>query len=105
MFWMKKKNVGGPESIPAYVARLIGDEWGKLPRAGDHWAEYLMVTRPRANGGDDLDVRIFDKWHATEKKVQVLDYSSLDPHPNLVLLEGSFNKKAKKGAIKARMTT
>jgi hypothetical protein len=64
-----------------------------------------MVTRPQANGGDDLDVRIFDKWHATEKKVQVLDYSSLDHHPDLVLLEGWFNRKAKKGAIKARMTT
>lgn len=100
MFWMKKKNVGGPEAVPAYLARLIGDEWGKLPRTGDHWAEYFVVMRPRS--GDEFDVRIFDKWIAAEKKVQVLDYSSLDAHPDLVLLEGSLNKKTKKGAIKAR---
>ncbi|RJR48556.1 MAG: hypothetical protein C4576_08000 [Desulfobacteraceae bacterium] len=104
MFWMKKKNDGKPESIPAYLARLIGDEWGKLPRNGDHWAEYLMVTRPRSGGSEEFEVRIFDKWYATEKNVQVLDYSSLDANPDLVLLEGFFSKKTKKGSIKARKT-
>jgi len=102
MFWMKKKNDGKPESIPAYLARLIGDEWGKLPRNGDHWAEYMMVTKPLSGVNEEFNVRIFDKWYAKEKNVQVTDYSSLDAHPELVLLEGSFNKKTKKGAIKAR---
>jgi hypothetical protein len=103
MFWMKKKAVGRPQAVPAYLTRLIGDEWGKLPRVGDHWAEYHMVARPR--GGDDFDVRIFDSWSASEKKLEVLDYSSLDAHPDLVLLEGSFNKKTKKGAIKVSKAT
>lgn len=101
MFWSKKKENGRPVSVPAPMARLIGDEWGKIPRTGDHWAEYLAVMRPRSNGGDEFDVRIFDKWSAAEKKVQVQEYSSLDPHPDLILLQGWFNKKSKKGEIKA----
>jgi hypothetical protein len=105
MFWMKKKNKGGPAPIKSRMARMIGDEWGKIPRTGDHWAEYLAVMRPRSNGADEVDVRIFDKWRAAEKKVQVLDYSSLDSHPDLILLEGWYDEKGKKGEIKARKTS
>ena len=82
------------------MARLIGDEWGKLPRNEDHWSEYLAVMRPKSSEGVVFDVRIFDKWSAVEKKVTVTDYSSLDLHPELILLEGWFNKKTKKGEIK-----
>jgi hypothetical protein len=101
MFWRKNKNDGRPVSVPASMARLIGEEWGKIPRTGDHWAEYLAVMKTR-NGADEVDVRIFDKWCASEKKVEVRGYSSLDPHPDLVLLEGWFDQKSKKGEIKAR---
>jgi len=100
MFWMKK-NGNKPAAVSGAMSRLIGNEWGKLPRSGDHWAEYLSVMRPQ-NGGDEVvDVRIFDKWYVNEKGVAVTDYSSLDGHPDLVLLQGWFNKKTKKGEIKA----
>jgi hypothetical protein len=102
MFWMKKRNDGKPVSLSAGMSRLIGEEWAKLPRNGDHWAEYLAVMRPQSDGGDVFDIRIYDKWVATEKKVQVLGYSSLDAHPELILLEGWFNQNSKKGEILAR---
>jgi hypothetical protein len=103
MFWTSRTNNKntGPVSISGPLARLIGEEWGKLSRVDDHWAEYRAVLRPRSEAGDDFDVRIFDKWCASKKKVTVLDYSSLDHHSDLVLLEGWFNKKSKKSEIKA----
>jgi hypothetical protein len=47
-------------------------------------------------------VRIFDNWSAKDKKVTVLNYASLDDRPDLVLIEGWFDKKSKKGEFKAR---
>jgi len=104
MFWMKRKDDGKPVSVSAAIARLIGDEWGKLPRSGDHWAEYLAVMKPQSEGQDVLDVRIYDKWCASEKKVNVQNYSSLDIHPDLILLEGWYDKRSNKGEIRARKT-
>jgi len=100
MFWSKKDG-NKPTSVSGPLSRLIGNEWGKLPRSGDHWAEYQVVMRPQSEGGDVYDVRIFDKFMANEKKVSVTDYSALDSHPELVLLGGWFNQKTKKGEIKA----
>ena len=100
MFWMKKDG-NKPAAVSGAMSRLIGNEWGKIPRTGEHWAEYLAVMRPQSEGGDVFDVRIFDKWMVNEKKVAVTDYSALDAHPDLVLLQGWFNKKTKKGDIKA----
>lgn len=100
MFWMKKDD-GKPAEVSGAMSRSIGNEWGKIPRSEEHWAEYLAVMRPQGNGGDLFDVRIFDKWMVGERKVAVTDYSTLDDHPDLVLLAGWWNKKTKKGEIKA----
>lgn len=101
MFWKKKgEKDGKPVKVSAAMSRLVGDEWGKLPRTSDHWPQYLAVMRPRPEDGDVHDVRIFDMGDANQKKVSVENYASLDKHEELILLAGWYNQKTKKGEIK-----
>jgi hypothetical protein len=101
----KKKNQNvyqGPYRITGSLARLIGEEWGKITQSGDHWVEYLAVSRPHQENQAVIDVRVFDKWCAVQKKVEVKDFSSLDGHPELIVMEGWYDEKAKKASIKAK---
>jgi len=98
----KKSGYKGPYRISGSLARLIGEEWGKLPQAGDHWVEYLAVSRPHPQDQKLIDVRIFDSWCAAQKKVDVKDFSSLDGHPDLILMEGWCDEKGGKGSIRAK---
>ena len=103
MFWKKDKNADtGPVSISGPIGRLIAEELAKIKSSGDHWAEYRAVMRPQSVNGDVFDVRIFDNWSVKEKKAKVMSYVSLDDRPDLVLIEGWFDKKTKKGEFKAR---
>ena len=74
MFGKKKSGYQGPYRITGNLARLIGEEWGKLPQNGDHWVQYLAVSRPHPEDLKVIDVRIFDEWCASQKKVQVKDF-------------------------------
>ena len=98
----KKKNKNGPVKIDGHLSRQIGSEWGKIAMPGDHWVNYLAVKRQRPENQDIIDVRIFDEWKANEKKVKVVDYASLDTHPELVLLEGWIDNKSKTTDIRAK---
>lgn len=102
MFWKKERNPQKPFKISGSLARLIGTEWAKIPQSHDHWVSYMAVSRARADDQGQLDVRIFDEWGAAQKKVEVRDFSSLDGHPDLVLMEGWYDQKSKKGSIKAK---
>jgi hypothetical protein len=104
MFGMKGKPKAsqGPYRIKNSLSRVIGGEWGKLPEPGDHWVEYLAVSRPNPENKQHLSVRIFDKWCADQKKVAVQDFSSLDVHPDLILMEGWYDRKSRTGNIKAK---
>lgn len=53
-----------------------------------------MEARPESK--DAFDFRVFDKAQAVAKKVTIKDYSSLDEHPDLIVYEGWFDKKAMK---------
>jgi len=50
--------------------------------------------RPRPEGKDVFDVRVFDQAQVAAKKVTVNDYTSLDEHPDLILYQGQFDKKS-----------
>jgi hypothetical protein len=104
MFSKKEKQNAnnGPYRVSGSLARLIGEEWGKIPQSGDHWVQYLAVSRPRSDNREMVDVRIFDGWAAAQKKVEVKDFSSLDRHPDLILMEGWCDQKSKSGSIKAK---
>ena len=98
----KKKTEMGPVKVDGTLSRKIGNEWGKIAMPGNHWVNYLAVKRPRPDDQDIVDVRIFDEFRASEKKVKVLDYASLDEHPDLILLEGWIDNKSKTSDIKAK---
>lgn len=98
----KRKAHQGPHSINNSLSRIIGAEWLKLPQPGDHWVQYLAVSRPNPENEQHVVVRIFDKWCAEQKKVAVQDFFSLDGHPELILMEGWYDQKSRRGNIKAK---
>jgi hypothetical protein len=104
MFWKKKeaKKNEGPVKIDRLLYEIIGDEWKNVPQDSNHWIEYKAVTRPHEDNNLVCDVRVFDLWCAKEKKIKVSNYASLDGHPDLIVLEGWVDRKAKKGDIKLR---
>ena len=104
MFSKNKKDTKElkPHEITGKLARLIGEEWGKIPQSGDHWVKYLAVSRPRPDNGDVKDIRVFDEWSAAHKNILVKDYASLDGSPDLIVMEGWYDSKTGKGDIKAK---
>jgi hypothetical protein len=102
MFGRNKSGYQGPYRVSGSLARVVGEEWGKLPQSNDHWVEYLAISRPHPDDLQVIDVRIYDNWCASQEKVEVKDYSCLDGHPDLVLMEGWYDQKSKRGCIKAK---
>jgi len=61
------------------------------------WARKLKaVVRPRPEYKDAFDFRVFDEAQAAAREVTIKDYDSLDEHPDLIVYEGWFDKKAMK---------
>ena len=103
MFWNKKKKAIGsrPTKLDKTLYRIIGSEWDKIPQSdSDHWVKYMAIMRPQKEDGEVYDVRIFDEWSAQQNQIRVINYMSLDMHPELVLFEGWFDRKSKNGDIK-----
>jgi hypothetical protein len=73
------------------VGRYLVVELGKNP----DWVWRLKsAVRPRPEGKDCFDVRVFDDVKTAAMNVAVRDYTSLDGHPELILYEGWFDKKS-----------
>ena len=90
-----------PRDIPEPVGRYLIVELGQNP----DWVWHLKsVVRPRQEGKDCYDVRIFDEGKAAQKNVTVKDYTSLDDHPGLILYEGWFDKRSYKVEIDEKKT-
>ena len=102
MFWKRKPAAGepskpkseklpGPKSIPELVGRHLITELKQDP----DWVWNLKgVVRPRSEGKDAFDFRVFDETRVAAKEVKVKDYTSLDEHPDLVIYQGWFDKKS-----------
>jgi len=101
MFWKKKpagepskpkaEKLPGPKDIPQAVGGYLVTQLKQNP----DWVWTLKtVVRPRPDGKDRFDFRVFDQAQVAAKKVTVKDYNSLDEHPNLILYEGWFDKKS-----------
>ena len=103
MFGKNKEKASAPKptKLDRVLYKVIGSEWDKIPQSdSDHWVKYMAVMRPQKAEGDVFDVRIFDEWSAQQNKVSIFNYDSLDTHPELILFEGWFDRKSKKGDIK-----
>ena len=108
MFWKnrKKEIKSRPMKLDRTLYKIIGSEWDKIPQAeSDHWVKYMAVMRLQKEDGDVYDIRVFDEWSAQQKRISIFNFASLDNHPELILFEGWFDKKAKKGDIKYKLAT
>jgi len=94
----REENGSGPVKIDRNLYRIVGREWERLPPS-DHWVRFMAVLRRHADNPDICDVRIYDEWCTNNRGITVSDYASLDFHPDLVLFEGWFDKKAGTGNI------
>jgi hypothetical protein len=110
--FLKKKPVAGepskaqaeklpkPQSLPEAVGRELVLGFDKDP----DWVWRLKcVMRRRQNEKSRFDIRIFDEAQAAEKGVRVRDYTSLDDYPELVLFDGSYDKKTWQTHIEERV--
>jgi len=112
-FWERKTDAGKPsgakvqklskpKNIPEPVGRYLVVKLGKNP----DWVWNLKgAVRPRPEGKDRYDVRIFDLAKVAQKSVTVKDYTSLDEHPELILYEGWFDKKTLKVEIEDKQVS
>ena len=92
MFWKSHGNEEKgipPKAIPDAVGRFLVV---RLKQDPDWVWNLKVVMRPRTGDKDVFDVRVFDE-RQLGGKVRVTHFASLDPHPDLVLYEGWFNKK------------
>jgi len=87
----KAQKLPRPKDIPEPVGRYLVVNLGKNP----DWVWHLKgVVRPRQEGKDSYDVRVFEEGKAAQMNVNVRDYTSLDEHPELILYEGRFDKRS-----------
>jgi hypothetical protein len=110
MFWKKKpvtkepsmpkvEKLPGPKGIPELVGRHLVVELKQNP----DWVWKLKgVVRPRSDGKDRFDFRVFDETQVAGTKVIVKDYNSLNEHPDLILYQGWFDKKSMKVQIEEK---
>lgn len=102
-FWHREQSGGGtlntagvklskPKELPQQVGMyLVVHE-----RLDPDWVWALKcVLRPRPERKRYFDFRVFDPIQANRAKIQVLDYHSLDVHPELILFQGKYDKDVK----------
>ncbi|MBU3952090.1 MAG: hypothetical protein KJ658_08110 [Proteobacteria bacterium] len=63
------------------------------------------VAMKRENTKKVLDFRAFDPLSANLRGIQVLNYKSLDEHPELIYFDGWYNKETLKVEIKDHYKT
>jgi len=100
-FWEKNEDgaakLPGPKDLPPQIGFQLVTVLKKDP----DWVWKLKVCfRPGAQGNGLQDVRVFDPRQAMMAKVVVKDFSTLDDRRDLILYEGTFNKKTKEVQIK-----
>ena len=78
----------GPRAVPTPVEKYLINM--KIDGA---WIRFLKsVTRNSTNGSNDVDIRIYDPSDVVAHRIQMVNYTTLDNHPEVILYEGSFNE-------------
>jgi hypothetical protein len=93
-FWLRQPSGRGaklpkPKELPSQVGMyLVVHE-----KLDPDWVWALRcVLRPRPEHNRYFDFRVFDPAAARAANIQVLDYTSLDTHPELILFKGRYDK-------------
>ena len=93
MFWKRKNEnnevkLPGPKEIPELVGRYMVVAEKKEP----DWVWKLKGV-VRQVGKKEYYCRVFDEYKSSQAKFKVINWTSLDEHPELILWEGYFNKE------------
>ncbi|MFP4316151.1 MAG: hypothetical protein ACLFQR_07985 [Desulfovibrionales bacterium] len=99
-FWQKKEDIKGskaalpkPKDIPDEIGRYLVIQ--KQMDPDFVWA-LKGVMKAQTENVKIWDYRLFCPTAAQEAGVSVVNYHSLDAHPELVLFYGQFDKSTKK---------
>lgn len=90
---VKTEKLPEPKPISDLLMKYLVTEKDKSP---DWVGKLLTVERKSPKGEKAFDVRVFAGYEATEKRVNVKNYTSLDEHRELILFEGWFDKESKR---------
>ncbi|MDP2719015.1 MAG: hypothetical protein Q8P44_04175 [Dehalococcoidia bacterium] len=86
----KGKKLPGPKDIPEMLGRYLVVTLKQEP----DWVWQLKaVLKPRPEGKDSFDFRVFHLLHASAKNIKIIDYHTFDKYPELVLYQGNLDKK------------
>jgi len=99
-FWQREKHrekssgtgevkLAKPREVPERVGMYLVT---KLKLDPDWVWSLKCAMRPKADEKNVFEIRIFNPATAAGKGVNVSNYNSLDPHPDMILFSGSFNK-------------
>ena len=95
----KVERLRKPQNLPQAVGRDLIVDLGKDP----DWVWNLKsVVRKTRRGKHRYNVRVFDHAQAAAKGVDVIDYISLDEHPELILFEGWYDRRSWKAQIEEK---
>ena len=85
-----------PQVLPQAVGRELIVQLGKNP----DWVWSLKsVVHKSPRGKHRYNVRVFDQAQAAAIGISVVDYTSLDDHPELILFEGWYDRRSWKARI------
>ena len=99
-FWKRNEGSGAggtgnpvklkkPGDLPPGVGRSLVVDYKLNP----DWVWKLKcVLRPVDNSKNESYFRVFSDASAREKAIRILNYDSLNDHPELILFSGSYDK-------------
>jgi hypothetical protein len=97
---LNAQRLGKPQVLPQAVGRELIVQLGKNP----DWVWALKsVVRKSPRGKHRYNVRVFDQALAAGKGISVVDYTTLDDHPELILFEGWYDRRSWKARIEERV--
>ena len=95
MFWKRKETKEGEEKLPKPkgIPQPVGMHMVVQEKKDPDWVWSLKgVLRPTKKK-EAFYCRVFDELKGAQAGVKVIDWNSLDEHPDLVLWEGYFDKE------------
>ena len=86
----REGRLAGPTTIPEPVARYMVVD---LKEEAEWVWRLKAVLSPRPGSKHEFFFRVYEESKTAAMRVKVQNYSSLDAHKSLIILEGSFNRK------------
>ena len=86
----RENRLAGPTTIPEPVARYMVVE---LKEEAEWVWRLKAVLSQRPGSKHEFFFRVYEESKVAAQGIRIQNYSSLDAHKSLIILEGSFNRK------------